>query len=100
MCSSDLFLFFLSCSLVFLVLCLASFAASLALISALADSVVRTDSVESITRFFFFLALLSAAPLQSSVFSSCSISIPSSIESIWLINFLITILIALEVVSK
>ena len=49
---------------------------------------------------FFFLALLSAAPLRSSMFSSCSISIFLSIVSIWLISFLITILITSVVVSE
>jgi hypothetical protein len=38
--------------------------------------------------------------LQSSVFSSRSISIPLSIKSIWLISFLTTILITLGAVSK
>ena len=83
-----------------MVLCLASSVASLALISALADLVVRTDLVKSTTHFFFFLALLSVVLLQSSVFSSRSIFMPLSIKSIWLISFLTTTLIALGVVSE
>jgi len=94
-----LLLFFLRRFLVSFTCCLVSAIAALAAISALADLVVRTDLVESTTRLFFFLALLSAALLQSSVFSYCSISMPSSNKSMWLISFIITTLTALGKVS-
>ena len=49
---------------------------------------------------FFFLALLSAAPLQSSIFFSRSIFMPLFIIFIWLISFLTTTSIASVVVSE
>jgi len=95
-----LLLFFLRRFLVSFAYCLVSAIAALAAISALADSVVRTDLVESTTRLFFFLALLSAALLRSLVFSYYSISMPSSNKSMWLISFITTTLTASGKVSR
>jgi len=89
----------LSASLVALACPLASFLASLVATIALAYSVVSTNLVESTTRFFFFLALLSATLLRRLLFSTCIKCRPSSNDCRCSISFVMTDSAALGVVQ-